>query len=74
MYKRVIPVLHRFLVDCKKDGRVGKYYIDCQFGRVGFVDDKISGTINTRNTRVDASGATFFVEVYGKVHNAEAGS
>ena len=71
MYKRVIPVLHRFLVDCKRDGRVGKYYIDCQFGRVGYVDDKISGTINTR---VDASGATFLVEVYGKVHNAEAGS
>lgn len=63
MYKRVVPVLHRFLVDCKEKDLVGRYYIDCQFGRVDYADDKISGTINTR---IDASGATFLVEVYGR--------
>lgn len=57
MYKRCVKPLVMFLSDGNKPG---KYYIDCQFGRVGFASKRVAGAMNTRT---DASGATFIVEI-----------
>lgn len=56
MVKRVIKPLTEFIVSASPQ----VYYVDCQFGRIGFASSELSGTITTR---VNASGVTFIVEI-----------
>ncbi len=58
MYKRVVKPIKQFI---DSDPPCGIYVLYLQFGRLGYCDKDVCLTINTR---IDASGATYLVEIY----------